>query len=57
MKPQLLIKFIRDVYQSNDFIPLHAPTFNGNEKNMLPKQLIALLFQVSGNLLMILKEK
>lgn len=32
MKPQLLIKFIRDVYQSNDFIPLHAPTFNGNEK-------------------------
>lgn len=32
MKPQLLINFIRDIYQSNDFIPLHAPTFNGNEK-------------------------
>lgn len=32
MKPQLLVEFIRDIYQSNDFIPLHAPTFNGNEK-------------------------
>lgn len=27
-----LIKFVRDTYQTNDFIPLHAPTFNGNEK-------------------------
>ncbi|OBU09370.1 LegC family aminotransferase [Morganella psychrotolerans] len=32
MKPQLLVEFIRDIYQSNDFIPLHVPTFNGNEK-------------------------
>jgi len=28
-----LIQFIRDTYQSNEFIPLHAPTFNGNEKH------------------------
>ena len=27
-----LIKFVRDVYQTNEFIPLHAPTFNGHEK-------------------------
>lgn len=27
-----LIKFVKDIYQTNDFIPLHAPTFNGNEK-------------------------
>jgi aminotransferase in exopolysaccharide biosynthesis len=27
-----LIKFIRDTYQSNEFVPLHAPSFNGNEK-------------------------
>lgn len=27
-----LIQFIRDKYQTNDFIPLHAPTFIGNEK-------------------------
>lgn len=27
-----LIRFVRDIYQTNDFIPLHAPTFSGNEK-------------------------
>ncbi|WP_022941186.1 LegC family aminotransferase [Psychromonas hadalis] len=27
-----LIDFVRDTYQTNDFIPLHAPTFAGNEK-------------------------
>ena len=27
-----LISFVRDIYQSTDFIPLHAPTFTGNEK-------------------------
>lgn len=27
-----LICFVRDIYQTNDFIPLHAPTFTGNEK-------------------------
>jgi len=29
---QKLISFVRDIYQTNDFIPLHAPTFSGNEK-------------------------
>ncbi|MGO2337397.1 LegC family aminotransferase [Providencia heimbachae] len=33
MKPQILIEFIRDIYQTKGFIPLHAPTFTGNEKN------------------------
>lgn len=27
-----LIKFVQDTYQTKDFIPLHAPTFAGNEK-------------------------
>jgi len=27
-----LISFVRHVYQTNEFIPLHAPTFSGNEK-------------------------
>jgi len=27
-----LIKFIQDTYQTKEFIPLHAPTFAGNEK-------------------------
>lgn len=32
MSQTSIVNFIRDVYQTNDFIPLHAPTFNGNEK-------------------------
>jgi aminotransferase in exopolysaccharide biosynthesis len=27
-----LIRFIREQYQSNEFIPLHAPIFSGNER-------------------------
>jgi len=27
-----LISFVRDVYKTNEFIPLHSPTFSGNEK-------------------------
>ncbi|WP_201582618.1 LegC family aminotransferase [Psychrobacter jeotgali] len=26
-----LINLVRDIYSSNEFIPLHAPSFNGNE--------------------------
>lgn len=29
------ISFIQDSFKSSDFIPLHAPTFGGNEKNYL----------------------
>lgn len=32
MKPATLVEFVRDTYKTNEFIPLHAPTFNGNEK-------------------------
>lgn len=28
-----LIRFIRDQYRTNGFIPLHAPVFNGQERN------------------------
>lgn len=27
-----LVKFVRELYSTNEFIPLHAPTFNGHEK-------------------------
>ena len=27
-----LVKFVQDIYQTKEFIPLHAPTFTGNEK-------------------------
>ena len=30
-----LINFIRDIYSTSDFIPLHAPTFKGNEQAYL----------------------
>ena len=32
MKAQLLVDFVRDQYQTQDFVPLHAPIFSGNEK-------------------------
>ncbi|OOE68966.1 aminotransferase DegT [Salinivibrio sp. ML198] len=32
MASDQLVEFVRDLYQTNEFIPLHAPTFNGNEK-------------------------
>ncbi|MBY6198449.1 LegC family aminotransferase [Vibrio hangzhouensis] len=32
MKPTSIVEFVRDTYKTDEFIPLHAPTFNGNEK-------------------------
>lgn len=32
MNNQKIIDFVRDIYATNEFIPLHAPTFAGNEK-------------------------
>lgn len=32
MNAHLLVEFVRDQYQTQDFIPLHAPVFAGNEK-------------------------
>ncbi|WP_342324533.1 LegC family aminotransferase [Kosakonia sp. BYX6] len=33
MKINSIIEFVRDVYNTSEFIPLHAPTFLGNEKS------------------------
>ncbi len=30
-----IVEFIHDLYQTKDFIPLHVPTFSGNEKKYL----------------------
>jgi len=30
---QQLIQFVKDTYQTEDFIPLHVPRFDGNERN------------------------
>lgn len=32
MSQASIVDFVRDIYQTNDFIPLHAPTFDGNEQ-------------------------
>jgi len=32
MKAISIVEFVRDTYKTDEFIPLHAPTFNGNEK-------------------------
>ncbi|MEZ9779170.1 LegC family aminotransferase [Vibrio cyclitrophicus] len=32
MKATSIVEFVRDTYKTDEFIPLHAPTFNGNEK-------------------------
>ena len=30
-----LIRFVREQYRSNDFIPLHAPVFHGRERELV----------------------
>ena len=32
MKAKSIVEFVRDTYKTDEFIPLHAPTFDGNEK-------------------------
>ncbi len=35
MTPEHIIRYIRELYQTEDFIPLHEPRFAGNEKQYL----------------------
>ena len=35
MKPDEVIKFVKTIYETDQFIPLHAPLFSGNEKAYL----------------------
>ena len=32
MTPENIVSFVRDTFKTDEFIPLHAPVFNGNEK-------------------------
>lgn len=32
MNPTSIVEFVQDTYKTEDFIPLHAPAFQGNEK-------------------------
>ncbi|HHF3146945.1 LegC family aminotransferase [Vibrio sp. J2-4] len=33
MKATSIVEFVRDTYKTNEFIPLHSPKFDGNEKS------------------------
>ena len=43
------INFVKDLYNTDDFIPLHEPRFIGNEKSML-RPLIQHLYLVLENM-------
>lgn len=52
-----LIQFIREVYNSNDFIPLHAPLFQGNEKQYLEKTIDSTYVSSVGEYVDLFEEK
>ncbi|MCM0147578.1 LegC family aminotransferase [Photobacterium galatheae] len=39
MQASTIVEFVRDTYRTNDFIPLHAPAFDGNEKQYVMETL------------------
>lgn len=39
MNAAKIVEFVRDTYQTSEFIPLHAPIFNGNEKQYVMETL------------------
>lgn len=52
-----IVEFVRDTYQTNEFIPLHAPAFNGNEKQYVLETIDSTFVSSVGNLLMNLNIK
>lgn len=47
--------FIHSLFGTDEFVPLHAPLFIGNEKNTLQNVLILLLSRVWASLSIVLK--
>lgn len=47
--------FIHNLFGTDEFVPLHAPLFIGNEKNTLQNVLILLLSRVWASLSIVLK--
>ncbi|AQS38861.1 aminotransferase, LLPSF_NHT_00031 family [Shewanella psychrophila] len=35
MSQATIVEFVRDIYQTSDFIPLHTPTFSGSEQQLV----------------------
>jgi perosamine synthetase len=44
-----IISFIQSIYRTNDFIPLHAPSFNGNEKSYVLETIDSTFVSSVGN--------
>jgi len=44
------VGFVRSIYETNDFIPLHAPVFNGEEKKYLSNAIDSTFVSSVGNL-------
>ena len=44
-----LISFVRDMYRTNEFIPLHAPTFVGNERKYVCETIDSTFVSSIGN--------
>lgn len=51
------IQFIREIYQTQDFIPLHAPTFSGNEKKYLNECIDSTFVSSVGKFVDLFEEK
>ena len=56
MNESKIINFVRDIYQTNGFIPLHEPSFIGKEQTYIKKAIESTLFQVLENMLINLKK-
>lgn len=56
-KVERTISFIRELYKSDDFVPLHTPTFRGNEKKYLTECIDSTFVSSVGNFVNSFEEK
>jgi len=52
-----LIKLVKDIYSTNDFIPLHAPVFTGNEQAYVAKTITSTFVSSVGKFVDEFEEK
>ncbi len=52
-----IVKYIREIYKTSDFIPLHVPTFQGNEKKYLNECIDSTFVSSVGKFVDLFEEK
>ena len=59
LRPELteLVKFIREIYKTQSFVPLHEPKFNEAEKNMLAECIESTFVSNTGEYIDIVEQK